>query len=38
MLSKATVTAADVALLDAAIVRLGKRGAFDQIRRSYGGL
>ena len=37
MFSRATVSAADVARIDAAIARLQKRGVFAQIRRSYGG-
>ncbi len=37
MLNRATVRAADVARIDAAIVRLRKRGVFERIRRSYGG-
>ena len=38
MLSRATVQQADVERLDAAIVRLQRRGTFEQIRRSYGGM
>ncbi|MEJ7805476.1 MAG: transporter substrate-binding domain-containing protein [Telluria sp.] len=37
MLHRATVREADVARINAAIVRLRKRGVFEQIRRSYGG-
>lgn len=37
MLNRATVTAADVRVLNGAIERLRKRGALDQIRRLYGG-
>jgi polar amino acid transport system substrate-binding protein len=36
MLSRATVTEADVARLDAAIARLQQRGVLDRIRRGYG--
>lgn len=38
MFSRVTVRQADVARIDAAIVRLQRRGALDQIRRSYGGM
>jgi hypothetical protein len=38
MLSRATVQQADVQRLDAAIVRLQRRGTLEQIRRSYGGM
>lgn len=38
MFSRATVTEADVARIDAAIARLQKRGVLEQIRRSYGGM
>lgn len=38
MLSRATVRQADVQRLDAAIVRLQRRGTLEQIRRSYGGM
>lgn len=37
MFSRATVREADVQRIDAAIVRLRKRGVFEQIRRCYGG-
>ncbi|MES2317335.1 MAG: transporter substrate-binding domain-containing protein [Pseudomonadota bacterium] len=37
MFSRATVTPADVHRIDAAIVRLQKRGALEAIRHSYGG-
>jgi polar amino acid transport system substrate-binding protein len=36
MFSRATVSEADVRQIDAAIVRLQKRGDFDAIRRTYG--
>lgn len=38
MFSRATVPEADVRRIDAAIERLAKRGVFEQIRRSYGGM
>jgi polar amino acid transport system substrate-binding protein len=38
MFSRATTDEADVRRIDAAIDRLQKRGAFEQIRRSYGGM
>jgi polar amino acid transport system substrate-binding protein len=38
MYSRITVSEADVQRIDAAIVRLQKRGALDDIRRSYGGM
>jgi polar amino acid transport system substrate-binding protein len=38
MLSRATMSEADVAQLDAAIVRLRQRGVLDQIQRGYGAL
>lgn len=37
MLNRATVPEADVQRLDAAIVRLRKRGEFERIRQTYGG-
>lgn len=37
MLSRATLTAADVALIDAAIVRLQQRGVLARIALAYGG-
>ena len=38
MFSRSSVTPADVQRIDAAIGRLKKRGVFEQIRRSYGGM
>lgn len=38
MFSRATVPQADVRRIDAAIERLQKRGAFERIRQSYGGM
>ena len=38
MFNRATVPETDVRRLDAAIVRLKKRGVFERIRRSYGGM
>ncbi len=38
MFGRASVTSADLARIDAAIARLKRRGVFDQIRRSYGGM
>ena len=38
MFNRSTVSAADVARIDAAIVRLQRRGVLEQIRRSYGGM
>jgi polar amino acid transport system substrate-binding protein len=38
MFSRATIDADDVRRIDAAIERLQKRGTFEQIRRSYGGM
>ncbi len=37
MFNRATVRQADVRRIDAAIVRLQKRGVFEQIRHAYGG-
>lgn len=38
MFSRATIKEADVRRIDAAIESLQKRGTFDEIRRSYGGM
>jgi polar amino acid transport system substrate-binding protein len=38
MFSRATVPQSDVRRIDAAIARLQKRGVFDAIRQSYGGM
>ncbi len=38
MFSRATVPVADVRRIDAAIERLQRRGVFDRIRQSYGGM